>query len=195
MSAAFVLGNGLSRLSVDLHKLKTCGKIYGCNALYREFAPDVLVSTDKGIAGTIQNSGYAHDHLMYTRRPLPGLGARTVPQSYFGFSSGPIAVGLAALDRHLAVYLIGFDMGPSPTNKFNNVYADTEFYRKSISLPTFTGNWIQQIITITKDFPLTSFHRVMGDTTAAVPEFNSVKNLTNMPMLDFVDRINNTKDL
>jgi hypothetical protein len=35
----------------------------------------------------------------------------------------------------------------------------------------------------------------MGDTTAAVPEFNSVKNLTNMPMLDFVDRINNTKDL
>ena len=195
MTAAFVLGNGLSRLAVDLHKLKTRGKIYGCNALYREFAPDVLVSTDKGIASTIQNSGYAHDHLMYTRRPLPGLGARTVPQSYFGFSSGPIAIGLAALDNHLAIYLIGFDMGPSPTNKFNNVYADTEFYRKSISLPTFTGNWTQQIITITKDFPLTSFHRVMGDTTAAIPEFNSIKNLTNMPMLDFVDRINNTKDL
>jgi hypothetical protein len=195
MSAAFVLGNGVSRLAVDLNKLKSRGRIYGCNALYREFAPDVLVSTDKGIAGVIQNSGYAHDHTMYTRRPLPGLGARTVPQSYFGFSSGPIAVGLAAMDNHLAVYLIGFDMGPSLTNKFNNVYADTEFYRKSISLPTFTGNWIQQIITITKDFPLTSFHRVMGDTTAAIPEFSNIKNLANMPMSDFLDRINNTKDL
>jgi hypothetical protein len=195
MSAAFVLGNGLSRLSVDLHKLKTCGKIYGCNALYREFAPDVLVSTDKGIAGTIQNSGYAHDHLMYTRRPLPGLGARTVPQSYFGFSSGPIAVGIAALDRHLAVYLIGFDMGPTASNKFNNVYADTEFYKKSSSLPTFTGNWTRQLVTICRDFPDTSFHRVMGDTTASIPELNNIANLRNMPMSDLLDRINNTKDL
>jgi hypothetical protein len=92
MSAAFVLGNGVSRLLVDLNQLKTHGRIYGCNALYREFVPDVLISTDRAIAHTIQNSGYAEKHLMYTRKPLPGLGARSVPQSYFGFSSGPIAV-------------------------------------------------------------------------------------------------------
>ena len=71
MSAAFVLGNGVSRLAIDLNQLKTCGKIYGCNALYREFTPDVLISTDKGIAHAIQNSGYAEKHRMYTRKPLP----------------------------------------------------------------------------------------------------------------------------
>ena len=195
MSAAFVLGNGVSRLSVDLNQLKPHGRIYGCNALYREFVPDVLISTDKAIAHTIQNSGYAEKHLMYTRKPLPGLGARSVPQSYFGFSSGPIAVGVAAIDRHLAVYLIGFDMGPSTNNRFNNVYADTEFYRKSSSLPTYTGNWVRQIVTICRDFPKISFHRVMGDTTAAIPEFSNVDNLRHMPMADFLDRINNTKDL
>jgi hypothetical protein len=195
MSAAFVLGNGVSRLSVDLEQLKQHGRIYGCNALYREFVPDVLISTDKAIAHTIQNSGYAEKHLMYTRKPLPGLGARSVPQSYFGFSSGPIAVGVAAIDRHLAVYLIGFDMGPSTNNRFNNVYADTEFYRKSSSLPTYTGNWVRQIVTICRDFPKISFHRVMGDTTAAIPEFSNVDNLRHMPMADFLDRINNTKDL
>jgi hypothetical protein len=195
MSAAFVLGNGVSRLSVDLNQLKQRGRIYGCNALYREFVPDVLISTDKAIAHTIQNSGYAEKHLMYTRKPLPGLGARSVPQSYFGFSSGPIAVGVAAIDRHLAVYLIGFDMGPSTNNRFNNVYADTEFYRKSSSLPTYTGNWVRQIVTICRDFPKISFHRVMGDTTAAIPEFSNVDNLRHMPMSDFLDRINNTKDL
>jgi len=195
MSAAFVLGNGVSRLQVDLNQLKQRGKIYGCNALYREFAPDVLISTDKAIAHTIQNSGYAEKHLMYTRKPLPGLGARTVPQSYFGFSSGPIAVGVAALDQHLAVYLIGFDMGPNVNNKFNNVYADTEFYKKSSSLPTFTGNWTRQLVTICRDFPKTSFHRVMGDTTASIPELNNIANLKNMPMSDLLDRINNTKDL
>ena len=195
MSAAFVLGNGVSRLSVDLNQLKQRGRIYGCNALYREFAPDVLISTDKGISQVIQHSGYAQKHLMYTRKPLPGLGARTVPQSYFGFSSGPIAVGLAALDKHLAIYLVGFDMGPNVSNKFNNVYADTEFYKKSSSLPTFTGNWIRQLVTVCKNFPDTSFHRVMGDTTANVPELNNIANLRNMPMSDLLDRINNTKDL
>ena len=195
MSAAFVLGNGVSRLSVDLNQLKPHGRIYGCNALYREFVPDVLISTDKAIAHTIQNSGYAEKHLMYTRKPLPGLGARSVPQSYFGYSSGPIAVGVAAVDRHLAVYLIGFDMGPNANNRFNNVYADTEFYRKSSSLPTYTGNWVRQIVTVCRDFPKTSFHRVVGDTTAAIPEFSNVDNLRHMPMSDFLDRINNTKDL
>ena len=195
MSAAFVLGNGVSRLSVDLNQLKQRGRIYGCNALYREFAPDVLISTDKGISQVIQHSGYAQKHLMYTRKPLPGLGARTVPQSYFGFSSGPIAVGLAALDKHLAIYLVGFDMGPNVSNKFNNVYADTEFYKKSSSLPTFTGNWVRQIVTVCKDFPNISFHRVMGNTTASIPELNNIDNLRSMPMTDFLNRINNTKDL
>jgi len=195
MSAAFVLGNGISRLSVDLSVLQQRGKIYGCNALYREFTPDVLISTDKSIAHAIQHTGYAQEHVMYTRKPLPGLGARSVPQSYFGFSSGPIAVGMAAMDKHLAIYLIGFDMGPTTGNRFNNVYADTEFYKKSSSNPTFTGNWVRQIVTVTRDFPNTSFHRVMGDTTADIAELAGIKNMRHMPMADFLNRINNIKDL
>jgi hypothetical protein len=126
---------------------------------------------------------------------LPGLGARSVPQNYFGFSSGPIAVGMAAIDKHLAVYLIGFDMGPTAGNRFNNVYADTEFYKKSSSNPTFTGNWVRQIVTVAKDFPNTSFHRVMGDTTAEITELAGIKNMRHMPMADFLHRINNIKDL
>jgi hypothetical protein len=195
MSASFVLGNGVSRLAVDLNQLRQRGKIYGCNALYREFVPDVLISTDKAIAGAIQNSGYAQGNLMYTRRPLPGLGARTVPQPYYGYSSGPIAVAMAALDQPLAVYLLGFDMGPKSGNRFNNVYADTEYYKKSSANPTFTGNWVRQLITVTKDFPLVSFHRVTGDTTATISDLENIKNLHHMPITDFVDRINNQKDL
>ena len=195
MSAAFVLGNGISRLSVDLSVLQQRGKIYGCNALYREFTPDVLISTDKSIAHAIQHTGYAQEHVMYTRKPLPGLGARSVPQSYFGFSSGPIVVGMSAMDKHLAIYLIGFDMGPTTGNRFNNVYADTEFYKKSSSNPTFTGNWVRQIVTVTRDFPNTSFHRVVGDTTADIAELAGIKNMRHMPMTDFLNRINNIKDL
>jgi hypothetical protein len=195
MSIGFVLGNGISRLEVDVKTLQATGPVYGCNALYREHIPTVLVSTDKAISQEIQNSGYATKNRMYTRRPMPGLGAKTVPQNYFGFSSGPIAVGIAALDRNIAVYLIGFDMGPAQNNRFNNVYADTQFYKKSNSLPTYTGNWARQLATVIKDHPKISFYRVQGETTATVNELNGLANLRHMPIADFLNRINNTKDL
>ena len=195
MSRAFVLGNGTSRLAVDLNYLKTLGPIYWCNSLYREFVPDVLVSTDKPISTRIQEEGYSLKHKFYTRRPLKGQGAFDVPQEYFGFSSGPIATALAALDKNIAVYLLGFDMGPNENGKFNNVYADTEFYKRSSAVPTYTGNWVRQLVKVAKDFPKVSFYRIVGTTTANIPDLVGVKNLAHVPMEVFLNRINNTKDL
>lgn len=195
MSRAFVLGNGVSRLEIDLNHLKTLGPVYGCNAIYREFEPTVLVSTDKPISERIQQEGYPLTHKFYTRRPIPGQGAFPVPQEYFGFSSGPIATALAALDKNIAIYMIGFDMGPAETGKFNNVYADTEFYKRSTAVPTYTGNWVRQITTITRDFPKVSFYRIVGKTTAEIDGLKGIKNLWHMPMTDFLNRINNTKEL
>ena len=195
MTIAFVLGNGLSRQEVALDYLKTLGKVYGCNALFRDFQPDVLVATDRPIATSIQESGYSANHKFYTRRPISGLGAHVVPKKYFGFSSGPIATSLAALDKHQHIYMLGFDMGPTEHKKFNNIYADTQYYKTSDSTPTYTGNWIKQILTIVEDFPNTSFFRVQGKTTANIVELNLIKNLYHVPITTFIDRINNQKDL
>jgi hypothetical protein len=195
MSRAFVLGNGVSRLDVNLHVLKELGPIYGCNALYREFTPTVLVSTDKPISSHIQEQGYANSNRMYTRKPTPGKGALRIPQDWYGFSSGPVAVAIAAQDKNLAVYMLGFDLGPLHGDRFNNIYAGTEFYKTPSARPTFTGNWVRQIQNITKTFPNTNFFRVVGPTTAEIPEFKSIANMAHMPMTDFLDRINNTKDL
>ena len=194
MTIAFVLGNGLSRQHLNLAHLKNCGTIYGCNALYRSFTPDVLVATDKPIAEAIQASGYAKEHCFYTRRPLPGLGAKQLLEKYRGYSSGPNAVALA-VQEHDRVYMLGFDMGPTADNFFNNIYADTEFYKTSQHPPTFTGNWIKQIIQIANDYPNLHFFRVCGPTTAQIPEFNNVKNLEHLDLAIFLDRINNPKDL
>jgi hypothetical protein len=195
MTIAFVLGNGISRQTIDPVNLTSLGTIYGCNALSREFTPHVLVSTDAPISKHIQESGYSQQHVHYTRKPLPDLGARRIPQKYYGFSSGPVATAIAALDQHHRVYLIGFDMGPTPTGQFNNMYAGTEFYKKPSATPTYTGNWVRQLATIACDFPRADFIRVMGATTASIPELGNISNLIHMPMLDFLDRINNTKDL
>ena len=45
----FCIGNGESRKDFDLETLRPHGKIYGCNALYRDFTPDVIIAVDMGI--------------------------------------------------------------------------------------------------------------------------------------------------
>ena len=193
--AAFVLGNGRSRVGLDLELLAKRGAVYGCNALYREFVPTVLVATDSPISTAIQYSGYSAQYRFYTRKPIPGLGAQPVPQKYYGFSSGPMATALAAIDHHDPIYLVGFDMGPMPGDLFNNVYADTEFYKKSSSQPTYTGNWTRQILRIAGDFPRIRFVRVRGSTTAHIAQFDGLANLFHLDMQDLQQRLNNPKDL
>jgi len=188
MTTAFVLGNGISRLKVDLDQLKNHGKIYGCNALYRDFVPDVLVATDRPIAHTIQKSGYSQQNRFYTRKPLPNLGGLNIPQPYYGYSSGPVACAISAVDGHNEIYLIGFDLGPDQHQKFNNIYAGTEFYKAKNTSQTFTGNWVNQIKQITKNFPNTTFIRVCGSTTANIKDFLTINNLKSITMTDFLTK-------
>lgn len=194
MSTAFVLGNGVSRRGIDPAILRNYGPVYGCNALYREFAPDVLVATDTPISTVIQESGYARDHVFYTRRPMAGSGARALTRDYSGHSSGPNAAALAALHGHTLIYLLGFDMGPNTNSLFNNMYADTEFYKTSAHPPTFSGNWVKQITQIARDFPAVNFVRLCGETTARIPELEAVKNLVHLDLAGWLDRINNAED-
>lgn len=184
MSTSFVLGNGVSRKGVNLEHLRTHGTIYGCNALYRDFSPDVLIATDRPISEQIQHSGYSLKHKFYTRRPLDGLGAHRVPEQYWGYSSGPLAAAIAAADQHLNIYLLGFDMA-GINNKFNNVYADSEFYKRSAATPTYTGNWERQLLKVMQDYPHTNFIRVHGAVTADVPEFNKHARYSRLNIAEF----------
>ena len=42
-----VIGNGKSRKQIDLNSIRH--RTFGCNAVYRDFSPDVLVSVDNGM--------------------------------------------------------------------------------------------------------------------------------------------------
>lgn len=63
----FCIGNGESRKDFNLDLLKPHGKIYGCNALYRQYTPDVLVSVDHGIMHEIYQSGYCYKNETWFR--------------------------------------------------------------------------------------------------------------------------------
>jgi hypothetical protein len=80
-------------------------------------------------------------------------------------------------------------MGPTGTGRFNNCYADTEFYKKSSANPTFTGNWVRQLKQIARDFPKTSFFRVAGNTTAEIRDLQAVPNLAHVDIVTFQKRL------
>ena len=63
----FCIGNGESRIGFDLEKLRPHGKIYGCNAIYRDFMPDVITAVDHGIMHEIYHAGVAQKIPCYFR--------------------------------------------------------------------------------------------------------------------------------
>ena len=189
MSAGFILGNGCSRLVVDLNKLMDIGTVYGCNGLYRDFTPHCLVATDRPIADEIQKSGYALTNRFHTRKPIEDLGGKTLQKEYKGYSSGPNAAGLALVDGHSDIYLIGMDLGTT-NGMFNNIYAGTQYYKKELDPPTFAGNWVRQILELCEKFQSRQFYRVEGKESAYIKTFNNIPNMRILAMDKFLEMVN-----
>ena len=64
---AVCLGNGESRLGVDLNELQKYSTVWGCNAIYRDWTPDRLVCVDIAMSHEIYRSGYCFDNVVYFR--------------------------------------------------------------------------------------------------------------------------------
>jgi hypothetical protein len=98
------------------------------------------------------------------------------------------------MDRQDPIYLLGFDLGSDQQGKFNNVYAGTEFYKGVGDRPTFTGNWVRQIVRVANDFPSQRFIRVMGSTSAVILDFDRTQNICSMAIQDFLLAINKVEE-
>ena len=187
MTIAFVLGNGKSRLELDsLYKLKSIGTVYGCNALYRNFAPDVLVSLDPDITNEIEKSCYSRLHIHYH----PGSNSYPIPPKYATGCAGAAATAIACMDKHEFICLVGMDFGNNDNTRSNNVYAGTPCYTIGEHDVVYSGNFIQQFLTVFEDFPGTQFTRIFGQQTTNIDKFDGLTNLENMPMENFLNLLN-----
>ena len=176
---AFVLGNGKSRTGTNLKKLRKKGKIYGCNALYREFEPDYLIAVDPKMIFEICDTGWHLTHEVWTNpnsrfQRYKGLNIFPHPK---GWSSGPTALYKAANDGYREIFILGFDYYGVDNRYFNNVYADTKNYKKSSDTATFYGNWMRQTETIFKEFSDVYFYRIINPETQIVSEWSKINNL------------------
>jgi len=55
----FFIGNGSSRKNFDLNLLRGKGTVIGCNALYRDFKPDILVCQDSKMGRELFDNKYS----------------------------------------------------------------------------------------------------------------------------------------
>lgn len=190
---AFVLGNGTSRADIDPILLKRFGKIYGCNALYRTFAPDYLIAVDIKMIKEITATGY---HLSNTVWTNPNRITREITNlnlfnPNLGWSSGPSALTLASKHGYDTIYILGFDyVGLGRKNELvNNMYAGTQNYKQINERATYFGNWQRQTATCIKRNPKIKYVRVVETQSSFVPDsLIGLENLTHFTIENFKNR-------
>jgi hypothetical protein len=191
---AVVIGNGLSRSNFDLNLIKrhkggllASGALqsYGCNALYRDFAPHFLVANGSEIIEEISQSNYCNEHIVYT-------GARSIldyPGKFYlvpqepSWNAGAIATYLAAFDGHTKIYLIGFD-GIESLKYSNNIYGSSPGYAK----PVYGYNddfFVRAMLEVFNTYSEVEFVRVMPTANWAMPE--AWKYCVNVRQIDYRD--------
>lgn len=185
---AFVLGNGTSRKSINPEELRRFGKIYGCNALYRSFSPDYLISVDVKMILEINKTGYQKHNQVWTN---PNKSYNMMKGFNFfnpskGWSSGPTALWLASQHNYSKIYILGFDYkGLGDGKKFNNVYADTPNYKKSHDGATFFGNWLRQTKTVIDTHRKITYIRVIEPDNYKPEELSKLDNFKNLEISNF----------
>lgn len=176
---AVVIGNGVSRGRFDLAAVKrhrggllASGALqsYGCNALYRDFAPDFLVATGDDMIAELANSDYCNDHIVYTSaKPILDYPGKfyLMPQDP-GWNAGALATYLACFDGHRTIYLIGFDGIDSPNSGYN-IYADTRAYTRP-SYGYSEDYWVNSMLEVFNTYSDVEFVRVMPTVHYRMPE-------------------------
>jgi hypothetical protein len=191
LTTAFVLGNGVSRSGIDLNKLRNYGKIYGCNALYREFSPDHLIAVDSKMIVEITEANYHFNNIVWTN---PNPTTKKIPNinlfnPSLGWSSGPTALHLASLHNYDEIYILGFDyvgLGDSGES-VNNLYANTKNYKKSNERATYYGNWLRQTATCINQNQNIKYYRIVETNNFLPKELTELQNLFHMEKVKFTE--------
>lgn len=185
----FVLGNGTSRRDIDLVKLKQYGKIYACNAIYREFDPDYLIAVDAKMVLEIDRKNYQKQNPNVWTNPNKAY-RKLEGFNYFrpskGWSSGPTALWLASQHGYKTIYILGFDYtGLNEGKLVNNMYAGTPNYKKINDTATYYGNWLRQTKTVIQENSKINYVRVIAPDNFQPGELNSFSNFNTITIDSF----------
>ena len=145
----FLIGNGKSRAQFDLERLRSIGTIIGCNAIYRNFNPDILIAIDSKMLNEITKAKYSNEGTMVI---TPHNRSVAVPNSCRWKSgrfntSGAFAMRLISeVMKPKRCYMLGMDAYPG------NMFDGTINYAAH-SLKNFSGvhRFYLEILNASKD--------------------------------------------
>jgi len=187
-----LIGNGESRKGFPLESLHARPSItYGCNALYRDFAPDVLFVGDAGMASEIQQSytgliaqvdreGCTVKLNNCTVAPSATIPLPKSRSGYKWLTGIAAAYVMCHLHENLlsGVFLLGFD--GYQTQTVNNVYKGTENYLNATEQQTGIARNVRSMQGLVFElFPQLKFYRVGH-------EDEPVKNPWDLPNVNFI---------
>lgn len=184
---AFILGNGESRQKLSISRMSKHGYIYGCNAIYRDIRPDVLVTVDPDMANEIARSEYIKQWKVYT--PYKDIAA-TNPnfvlfQSTNRFCAGVTACLIAIKQGVKEIYLVGHDLG-SPNGLVNNCYKNTTCYKKAWEDDESYNVYGPHYIELIASNPGIQFIRVVGKQTFPIKELKPLNNYKETKLETFI---------
>ena len=140
----------------------------------------------------IVESGYAADNEVWTN-PIT-VGRNTIPRKnlnifkpYKGWSSGPTALWMASTHKHAEIYILGFDY-KGLNGKLNNMYADTQNYKKSTDSATYYGNWSKQTIKCIKEFRHIQYYRVIKEDNYIPLQLAELPNVKHITYSEFISK-------
>ena len=202
---AFVLGNGESRMGIDIDDLKKHGTVFACNGVYRTDKPDFLIAVDPKMVLEIaesdyllQNKVYSNFNAQYNKNPKILENVQWFKPS-LGWSSGPTALRMACDHGFKEIYILGFDYqglsegGKNNRFKVNNLFKDSRNYKKGNEQATFFGNWMNQTKKCLQDYPDVKFHRVIPKDWFQPKDLQWKGNIDHPSTEEFLDKFNLTR--
>jgi transposase-like protein len=184
---ACVIGNGPSRLQFDLETIGRQMTTYGCNALYRDYITDYLISMDYNMVDEIIKNKVHYKTSLYTQHEnrIDKLAEDGEPINFFwGFKetndSGNSALRLALQHDNETIYIVGFDYN-NGGGSLPNVYAGTNQYPRSHIFPAAsmqTDKWRQRLNKILKEYPNKKIVRVNGNDKSFDMPYNNYSEIT-----------------
>ena len=179
----FVIGNGRSRVGLDLRRLNTAGVTYGSNAIMRDAWVNNIVCCDRVMLGEATGHHIEKKTNIYTRArwlqdnqdpnlrvvpDLPYLGPNKADQAQH-WGSGHYSALLACTAGHEVIIYVGFDLYGNAKGKQNNVYSDTNGYKAKTEDAVDPKFWIYHSAKLFEHFPDTQ-HVYINTPTWEVPE-------------------------
>jgi hypothetical protein len=163
---AFIVGNGISRREVNLDDLVGKAKIYGCNALYRDFKEwDYLVTLDDGMTRELQMVDLPKNG----RVIIPRDDECFEPVEYSPYrrrnNAGMLALKTAIDNGAEICYCIGMDFVLKGDIATDNVYKNTENYGPETHANQDDNyHRIQYLTWFARQYPNVKFVFVVPDT-------------------------------